>query len=79
MFLFRIFISGVVFLLVTILVNALAAGLRLTSWYTFLGTVQSAGFTGAITRLSWSSLLWLFVGYPLFLGTLVYFLRRLVV
>ncbi len=73
----RIFIAGVVFLFATILINALANSLRLTSWYTYLGAIGSIGVAKAFAQLSLPSMLWLFVGYPLFLGALVYFVKKI--
>jgi hypothetical protein len=77
MMLFRIFGAGVVFLFVTILINAAANSLKLTSWYTYLSDIGSQGIVRAFAQLSVPSMLWLFVGYPIALGTLVYILRRL--
>lgn len=73
----KIFIAGALFLFLTILVNATANALKLTSWYTFLGTMNSVGWGKAMAQLSVLSALWLFVGYPFVLGVLVYFLRRI--
>lgn len=75
--LLRIFTAGAVFLFVTILINAGANALKLTSWYTYLGDIGTVGIARAFSQLSVPSMLWLFVGYPLALGTLVYILRRL--
>lgn len=74
----RIFVAGIVFLFLTILINALANSLRLTSWYTFLGVVGSVGIGKALGQLSVASLLWLFVGYPLALGMLIYLLKGVI-
>jgi hypothetical protein len=73
----KIFIAGIVFLFLTILINAAASAAKLTSWYTFLGTMNSAGWGKAMSQLSLVSALWLFVGYPFALGLLVYVLRRI--
>lgn len=73
----KIFVAGVVFLFLTILVNVIANALKLTSWYTFLAIINSIGMGKAMSQLSVQSVLWLFVGYPFVLGMLVYLLRRM--
>lgn len=78
MMVLKIFIAGVCFLGLTILVNIVANALKFTSWYTFLGTVQAVGFMRAVEKASPASLFWLFLGYPFTLGVLVFFLRRLI-
>ncbi len=71
----KIFIAGVVFLFLTIAVNAAVIALKLTSWYDFIGIINIVGIAKALSKVSMISLIWLFIGYPFFLGFLVYILR----
>jgi len=75
--LFRIFFLGILILLGAILVNALAKAVKLFTWYDFFNLISEKGLEVALQSTSWVNLLFLFVIYPLLLGTIVYFSYKL--
>ena len=59
----KIYISGLVLLVSAIALNGMASVLGLTSWYDYLKNRKKQAF---------SSLLWLYIAYPLGLGAVMY-------
>lgn len=65
--LLKIYVQGMIFLLVALAINILAKQIGLPSWYDFL---QKPNFKSL-------SLIWLLGGYPFLLGLTVYGLNLL--
>lgn len=63
----KLYLTGTVVLAVAIVANALAAQLKILSWYDFLKSWTSEGTT-VVSALRWQDALWLFLIYPLVLG-----------
>ncbi len=64
----KTYLHGVLILIGAMIVNWLAATLKMPNWYSFFqGTSVSSFFNQAI-HLPFISALWLLVGYPLALG-----------
>lgn len=65
----RVYLTGLLFLLAVLLINTLAGFLGLMNWYQFIndpGTINTLDFV------------WLFIGYPITLGTAAIFLTRFI-
>lgn len=63
----RIYIIGIVILIIAVLANALIVQLGWKSWYNFIQMLSNSG-SSAISELSLVDILWLFFGYPFVLG-----------
>jgi hypothetical protein len=70
MIIVKIFLVGWVVLLGAILINGFAGLLKLPSWYTFLNNLNN--------NYSVLDYAWLFLGYPVFLGLMTYFIAKFV-
>lgn len=73
----RLFISGLIFLFLSVLLNLVASFLRLSSWYDFLKAVSAEGLSKGLSSMSLPSLVWLFLVYPFCLGVFVLVVRRI--
>lgn len=58
---------GYIILLTAILLNIVASGLNLSTWYGFVDTILNQGFSTVLNQRL-ASLIFLFVLYPLALG-----------
>lgn len=67
----RIYITGVIVVLVAIIVNAAVEFIGLENWYGFLMNIAEHGLLSAVSEAGVVSLLFLFVIYPLTLGAAV--------
>lgn len=64
----KLYIIGLTILLVAILANFIAAKLGLMSWYDFLNLLTANG-TATFKEVRFFDYLWLFIIYPLTLGS----------
>jgi hypothetical protein len=67
-----IFTAGWILLLGAMIINAVAFGLNLSSWYSFIGEIGEKGLLKSLLDQSFWSVLFLFIIYPLLLGLLTY-------
>lgn len=72
MLLIKIYLAGLVVLIVAILLNMLANLVGLTTWYSFLTQVSQQGFSSAVQDLTAIEMLFLILLYPLLLGVAAY-------
>ena len=63
----RIYIIGLLILIVAIAANVIANALGASTWYSFIDQIVSKGF-GAFKDAGFVNLMWLFLLYPLTLG-----------
>lgn len=75
--LLKILLLGWVILVAAILINFAAGKLGISGWYDFLGEVGKAGVSKAVVKSSATSLIFLFIVYPLFLGAVGYLFLRI--
>ena len=68
-YLFSIFCAGGFLLGCAILVNAVIQFFGIMNWYDFLMSIKKRSLPKKIT---WMDVVWLFIGYPLVLGYVVY-------
>ena len=67
-----IFMTGVFILVGAIIINSLAKTIGLTTWYDLLINLKNNGIK-ELSNTNFLSLIFLFVIYPLVLGTIGYF------
>lgn len=72
----KIFLAGWAILIVAIALNLLAQRLGITTWYPFIGDAGKIGFTAALSKLSFWSVLFLFFLYPTLLGLTAFFVLK---
>lgn len=77
MILVKILLVGWVVLTGAIAINALAAALGLSTWYTFLTSVNQNGLLSSLRQARLVDLLFLFMLYPAGLGALAALGERL--
>jgi arginine exporter protein ArgO len=77
MILVKIFLVGLVILVGAIVINALAAALGLSTWYTFLSGITQHGLLPSLRQARLVDLLFLFILYPVGLGSLAALAERL--
>jgi hypothetical protein len=63
----RLYVIGIVILIVAILANGIAIRLGFKTWYDLIDLLNSDGLA-AMKALSFLDYLWLFIAYPLSLG-----------
>ncbi len=63
----RIYVIGLIILIVAIIANLIISNLDIISWYNFINLISENGIS-AFKRLSFLDYLWLFVAYPILLG-----------
>ena len=68
-YLFSIFCAGGFLLVCAILVNAVIQFFGIMNWYDFLMTIKKRSLP---KKMTWMDVVWLFIGYPLVLGYVVY-------
>lgn len=68
-YLFSIFCAGGFLLGCAILVNAVIQVFGIMNWYDFLMSIKKRSLP---KRMTWMDVVWLFIGYPLVLGYVVY-------
>ncbi|PIE49020.1 MAG: hypothetical protein CSA39_04830 [Flavobacteriales bacterium] len=64
---FKLYIIGIVILIVAIVANSIIGKLGLLSWYDFIARISNKGIV-ALSTVRLTDYLWLFFGYPLILG-----------
>lgn len=67
-FMVKLYIIGLSILVIAILANGIIGKIGLLSWYDFINLLIEKG-TSALKEVTAISYLWLFIGYPLVLGT----------
>lgn len=70
--LIKIYLAGLVVLLVAIALNLLANAIGLATWYSFLSQVNQQGLATAVQGLNTIEILFLVLLYPLGLGLAAY-------
>ena len=68
-YLFSIFCAGGFLLGCAILVNAVIQFFGIMNWYDFLMCIKKRTWP---KKMNWMDVIWLFIGYPLVLGYVVY-------
>ena len=68
-YLFSIFCAGGFLLGCAILVNAVIQFFGIMNWYDFLMSIKKLSLP---KKMTWMDVVWLFIGYPLVLGYVVY-------
>ena len=68
-YLFSIFCAGGFLLGWAILVNAVIQFFGIMNWYDFLMSIKKRSLP---KKMTWMDVVWLFIGYPLVLGYVVY-------
>ena len=68
-YLFSIFCAGGFLLGCAILVNAVIQFFGIMNWYEFLMSIKKRSLP---KKMTWMDVVWLFIGYPLVLGYVVY-------
>ena len=68
-YLFSIFFAGGFLLGCAILVNAVIQFFGIMNWYDFLMSIKKRSLP---KKMTWMDVVWLFIGYPLILGYVVY-------
>ena len=72
MLLLKIYLAGLVILVVAIGLNMLANGLGLATWYSFLNQVSQQGLNPALKNLKAIDFFFLILLYPFLLGLSAY-------
>jgi hypothetical protein len=72
----KVYLVGLVVLVVAIAANALAKLLRISTWYDFFLSVTEIGVLPALKNISFLSAIWLFILYPVILGSTAYVLYK---
>jgi hypothetical protein len=73
----KIFALGLAILIGAIIINAIATITGLTTWYAFINNIRQTGLLKAIVNEKIISLIFLFLIYPLLLGTIGYYMTKL--
>ena len=74
-YLFSIFCAGGFLLGCAILVNAVIQFFGIMNWYDFLMSIKKRSLP---KKMTWMDVVWLFIGYPLVLGYVVYLPQNLI-
>ena len=74
-YLFSIFCAGGFLLGCAILVNAVIQFFGIMNWYDFLMSIKKRSLP---KKMTWMDFVWLFIGYPLVLGYVVYLSQNLI-
>jgi hypothetical protein len=72
MLILKIYLAGLVVLIVAVVLNLLANALGMATWYSFLNQVSQRGFLLALQSLKAIEILFLILLYPLLLGLAAY-------
>ncbi len=64
----RIYVIGLLILIIAIAANVIANAIGISTWYSFIEQIISKGF-GAFKEAGFINLLWLFLLYPIILGS----------
>ena len=72
MLLLKVYLAGLVVLIVAVVLNLLANVIGLATWYSFLNQVSQRGFFPALQDLKMIEILFLILLYPLLLGLAAY-------
>jgi hypothetical protein len=70
--LLKIFLAGIVVLVVAVVLNLVASLLNLVTWYTFLNQVTELGLAASLKSLRAVDYLFLILIYPFLLGLAAY-------
>ena len=72
-----ILLYGYGILLGAIVVNALASLLKITTWHAYFLIIKENGFWLASSKIGIASLIFMYIAYPVLLGTVIYYLTKL--
>jgi hypothetical protein len=72
MLLLKVYLAGLVVLIVAVVLNLLANVIGLATWYSFFNQVSQRGFFPALQSLKMIEILFLILLYPLLLGLAAY-------
>ena len=72
--LFKILLSGFFLLFFAIIINAIIQYFNIMNWYSFLMILKTKSWPREITFVDY---FWLFIGYPLSLGIIIYLSSRI--
>jgi len=72
MLLLKVYLAGLVVLIVAVVLNLLANVIGLATWYNFFNQVSQRGFFPALQSLKMIEILFLILLYPLLLGLAAY-------
>lgn len=75
-FLYQLFLSGLSILFFAILTNLIANQLDFNTWYGFIEEIGAVGVSEAFTAQTISSLIFMFIAYPIILGGAGYLVYR---
>lgn len=67
-----VFLTGIIILVGAILINAIASTMGITTWFSFIDMTKSDGLSSAFREAGFLSWIFLFIVYPLLLGSLAW-------
>ncbi|MAJ06900.1 MAG: hypothetical protein CL827_08610 [Crocinitomicaceae bacterium] len=70
----KFFLSGFFLLFFAIIINAIIQYFNIMNWYGFLMILKTKSWPSKITFIDY---FWLFIGYPLSLGAIIYFTSKI--
>ena len=74
MWVIKVILSGFFLLFFAIIINAIVQYLKIMTWYDFLMMLKNSSNSIKIRMIDY---IWLFVGYPFFLGLIIYFTSKI--
>lgn len=74
MWVINIILSGFFLLFFAIIMNAIVQYLKIMTWYDFLMMLKDSSKSTKIRLIDY---LWLFLGYPFFLGLIIYYTTKI--
>ena len=74
MWVIKVILSGFFLLFFAIIINAIVQYLKIMTWYDFLMMLKNSSNPIKIRMIDY---IWLFVGYPFFLGLIIYFTSKI--
>lgn len=75
----QVFLVGLAILVGAIIINFMALLAGISTWYTFINKIGELGLLKALTDENIISLLFLFFAYPFLLGSIGYYLSKLLI
>jgi hypothetical protein len=68
----KLLFSGFSILFVAVVVNLVVSYFGISTWYSFLSSIEQRGLIGSLAQLKFFSILFLFLIYPFILGLTAY-------
>ena len=72
----KVLVIGLAILITAIILNVLANLMNINTWYAFINNIRELGLFKALRSTNILSWLFLFIVYPMLLGTVGYFLAK---